>query len=607
MRSGCDPHRPRGPVLGMTPHSSPPGVGLRSSPTTGGRCWTAAPSATCSVSPQLRSSPTTGGRCWHEHRAHIGAGRNVAILTDHGGPALGRRAAGNLHRQLVAILTDHGGPVLAQGRAGLVFPTEDVAILTDHGGPVLVLPPLLRPGPPPRRCDPHRPRGAGAGPSGLGNLGAQRALRSSPTTGGRCWARYLPTPPNWTPVAILTDHGGPVLGCRWICSSARRALRSSPTTGGRCWLARETEACGSPWLRSSPTTGGRCWALPAIWFWACSQVAILTDHGGPVLAGVLRMAGRPPRVEGCDPHRPRGAGAGWWRGRYGRGTSRLRSSPTTGGRCWMGQRTPTARSRCGCDPHRPRGAGAGWRLMPTSWPMTSLRSSPTTGGRCWAGLNGHRLPHFSLRSSPTTGGRCWGHLAERGRSIMPQLRSSPTTGGRCWRAPPRPKPRRGWGCDPHRPRGAGAGRYSQAMPTNSQSCDPHRPRGAGAGWPRASADPWQCVAVAILTDHGGPVLGALRGGFHRPHPPVAILTDHGGPVLGRAIELVESGQSRCDPHRPRGAGAGSFTATGATPASSCDPHRPRGAGAGGSDRVPRGENAARLRSSPTTGGRCWSL
>jgi hypothetical protein len=177
-------------------------------------------------------------------------------------------------------------------------------------------------------------------------------------------------------------------------------------------------------------------------------------------------------------------------------------------------------------------------------------------------------------------------------------------------------------------------------------CDPHRPRRAGAAW-RSRPGTRPRSGVAILTDPGGPVLlvrGDLAGAavarvailtdpggpvLHPAAPPqarrravVAILTDPGGPVLPAHRRPSGRPGPRCDPHRPRRAGAARvaravgerlFLMLRSSPTperrtrrcrrTGCDPHRPRRAGAA----LTGTTNAAygsKLRSSPTPEGRC---
>ena len=63
-------------------------------------------------------------------------------------------------------------------------------------------------------------------------------------------------------------------------------------------------------------------------------VAILTDPGGPVLASTVALY-------------------------LGAQIQGLRSSPTPEGRCWDAIERDGTTGPTGCDPHRPRRAGAG--------------------------------------------------------------------------------------------------------------------------------------------------------------------------------------------------------------------------------------------------------
>ena len=332
-------------------------------------------------------------------------------------------------------------------------------------------------------------------------------------------------------------------------------------------------------LRSSPTPEGRCW-LP-------------TPRSGS------------GRVTGCDPHRPRRAGAGPSR----------RARPSRCGTC--------------CDPHRPRRAGAG-----TGNPLriTAVHScDPHRPRRAGAGCGpGSRCRSRCRRCDPHRPRRA-GAGPETAVPVVagPELRSSPTPEGRCWLQPLQRGSRRCLQrCDPHRPRRAVAGisltpiyggyRVLRSSPTPEGRC-----------WLRVAAVDPPDLPVAILTDPGGPVLAAELPGVYgwvhvlrsSPTPEgrcwphvvaqladpgvVAILTDPGGPVLVRPTHLSECSALSCDPHRPRRAGAGSrdrvVIQRRAQVAILTDPGGPVLA----DDPAAGRPGQAALRSSPTPEGRCW--
>ena len=161
----------------------------------------------------------------------------------------------------------------------------------------------------PGRCDPHRPRRAGAAWRPDGPLPSTRRCCDphQPRRAGAARAPWTVLARRVDLVAILTGPGGPVLpslhgacmydvpGCdphrprragaagRLVVGPvAARTLRSSPTPEGRCCPTLDGSAValiGST-LRSSPAPEGRC---------CC-----------PIVRGVHRVAG-------CDPHRPRRA------------------------------------------------------------------------------------------------------------------------------------------------------------------------------------------------------------------------------------------------------------------------------------------------------------
>ena len=125
--------------------------------------------------------------------------------------------------------------------------------------------------------------------------------------------------------------------------------------------------------------------------------------------------------------------------------------------------------------------------------------------------DGHPSRLRSLR--PTLVGRCWARRCTCSRNPRTALRSSPTLVGRCCNA-----------------------KLGRKHRLPGLSCDPHRPWWAGAGTPRRRWPAGVTGNVAILTDPGGPVLGAVEGGVDVDPALVAILTERlGGPVLGEAV------------------------------------------------------------------------
>src|SRR6266540_2851611 len=312
-----------------------------------------------------------------------------------------------------------------------------------------------------------------------------------------------------------------------------RALRSSPTLEGRCCPGATRNHAGHP------------------------LVAILTDPGGPVLpADSCRP--RTARSRCCDPHRP------WRAGAARMGGTRARAVVQ------------------GCDPHRPWRAGAARKIRievvderyvailtdpggpvllamddATKAYLDELRSSPTLEGRCCCARSLAGSPRQRRVAILTDPGGPVLHAAweQRGSRTASVLRSSPTLEGRCCSAAS-PTPRCSTcGCDPHRPWRAGAAvqRFSnpavstalRSSPTLEGRCCVQLPDGSVPG----------PLAVAILTDPGGPVL------------------------LWRAWPAVRC-PGCCDPHRPWRAGAASAAASAPGPrARRCDPHRPWRAGA----------------------------
>ncbi len=258
---------------------------------------------------RLRSSPAPEGRCNRQERRrspHSPPGCDPHRPRRAGATRDVRRCRRDRH--LVAILTGPGGPVQRDARVAVLRLVE-VAILTGPGGPVQL------PGGAPTRavptpsCDPHRPRRASA-TAEVDEVTDQEAA-----------------------VAILTGPGGPV----------QRRRRPNPGPDGLV-------------LRSSPAPEGRCNPTGPPASRARGRVAILTGPGGPVQQPTSGGSSPPPRpvailtgpggpvqhvitlawiiaILGCDPHRPRRAGA-----------TRGRSPRCSDGRS--------------CDPHRPRRAGA---------------------------------------------------------------------------------------------------------------------------------------------------------------------------------------------------------------------------------------------------------
>ena len=185
------------------------------------------------------------------------------------------------------------------------------------------------------RCDPRLPRGPVLDGHPLAADGdvervAILADPGGPVLDGGGHALH-PVPD----VAILADPGGPVLG-------------ADPT--GNSTVKRRVAILADP--------GGPVLALRSGHHGSkTATVAILADPGGPVLAP--NGGWKPSSGWGCDPRRPRRAGAG------GRG----RGQP--------------AGHLPGCDPRRPRRAGAGSVSQVQCHLERGLRSSPNPEGRCW--------------------------------------------------------------------------------------------------------------------------------------------------------------------------------------------------------------------------------
>ena len=200
----CDPTTSRAGLAGRGGMA----LRLRSSPTRRAGAGAASTGNPLRIAAKLRSSPTPEGRCW---------------VTMWGSTWL---------MVLVAILTDP--------RAG--------------AGP-----PHPRSPPHPRRCDPHRPRRAGAGTACSPCSPSSSALRSSPTPEGRCWGRLILEARRT--LRRCDPHRPPRAGAGTACSPcspSSSALRSSPTPG---------PVLAEPVPDPGPTY----------------RVAILTDPGGPVL------------------------------------------------------------------------------------------------------------------------------------------------------------------------------------------------------------------------------------------------------------------------------------------------------------------------------------
>ncbi len=192
-------------------------------------------------------------------------------------------------------------------------------------------------------------------------------------------------------------------------------------------------------------------------------------------------------------------------------------------------------------------------------------------------------------------------------------------------------------CDPHRLRGAGAGgqHLSGHVTAPPQGCDPHRLRGAGAGWMRfmcpallpRCCDPHRrrragagCRARSAPAPGCCPLRSAPTPGSlcwltqpNRCQPPDTSRL-RSAPTPGSRCWLPrlpgdsDNGRNSCDPHRLRGAGAGARSRSGnrSRSCTRCDPHRLRGAGAGLTAGSISSATKERLRSSPTPGSRCWS-
>ncbi len=336
---------------------------------------------------------------------------------------------------------------------------------------------------------------------------------------------------------------------------------------------------GDRWLRSSPTLEGRCCR------WAASRqrtrVKWRCDPHRPWRAGAAASRSAVMRAcssGGCDPHRP-------WRAGAAPAVEVVRYRPT--------KEVATARPS-GCDPHRPWRAGAAGKCTGTRSPrVMGLRSSPTLEGRCCPGATRNHAGHPLVAI-----------LTDPGGPVLPADSCRPRTArSRCcdphrpWRAG---AARMGGtraravvqGCDPHRPWRAGAARKIRievvderyvailtdpggpvllamddatkayldelrSSPTLEgrcctrhgsnearephRCCDPHRPWRAGAARQRLRRRDVR-LAVAILTDPGGPVLPSPQSRDHGLDE-VAILTDPGGPVLLPTIADVRAVES----------------------------------------------------------------
>ena len=533
----CDPRRPRRAGAGGAPVAASigPATALRSSPAPEGRCWRWS-SRHRSGRSGLRSSPAPEGRCWCPRRRPW---RSAGSCCD---PRRPRRAgAGKIRRLRLRRLV--------------------------------------------RGCDPRRPR-AGAGSGLLCRLPHRpQWLRSSPAPEGRCWwhdADRLGGRPvigvailagpggpvlagpvagledRQDRVAILAGPGGPVLAAGPASSmSARRRLRSSPAPEGRCWIVTVvTVPDVVTVLRSSPAPEGRCWDLEHDRVRVLSLVvAILAGPGGPVLADAL---------------------APWLLS-----VPQLRSSPAPEGRCWCGWKRSPGWSRAGCDPRRPRRAGAGQREPSRAGGIPDVAILAGPGGpvlviayqahiRARPGCDPRRPRRAGAGFSPECrhGPAITGCDPRRPRRAGaglyqshwlkdpdPGLRSSPAPEGRCWRRAPGRLPPKSYPvailAGPGGPvlagqRNSGSTRYLllRSSPAPEGRCWPH------PGRPLHLVPP-----VAILAGPGGPVLAAGAVLFQQPATTVAILAGPGGPVLGGAHRMGCRLRRRCDPRRPRRAGA----------------------------------------------------
>ena len=242
---------------------------------------------------------------------------------------------------------------------------------------------------------------------------------------------------NLTAVAILAGPGGPVLA-------------SGPRAGHR--------------LRSScdprrPRRAGAGFVLLPRHGYPGGNVAILADPGGPVLVTPSRHY-HADVPEGCDPRRPRRAGAGWYAylrvGRHGL----LRSSPAPEGRCWPGVLLTVGQPHVAvailAGPGGPVLAGAGAARRPGACRVAILAGP---GGPVLVAVE--HVPggdHDGVAILAGPGGPVLGRRALAAPTVPALLRSSPAPEGRCWpRCARRSRTQRRQGCDPRRPRRAGAG------------------------------------------------------------------------------------------------------------------------------------------------------
>ena len=215
--------------------------------------------------------------------------------------------------------------------------------------------------------------------------------------------------------------------------------------------------------------------------------------------------------------------------------------------------------RSSCDPRRPRRAGAGrgcwWHL--DRHVSVAILADP--GGPVLAadrrghppGL--HPVAILADPGGPVLAMAGQGQLATAGSVAILADPGGPVLAPTC----PARSSAQGTGCDPRRPRRAGAGPTSGTRRQTPRRCDPRRPRRAGA-WQDTS---WSAgVSSRSLRSSPTPEGRCWSPRSPRSKSPASSLRSSPTPE-GRCWLPTDPHRlrlrRRCDPRRPRRAGAGS--------------------------------------------------
>ena len=296
----------------------------------------------------FQSSPAPKGRCNHLAAtvAAVRAYSGVSILTGPEGPV--QHVLDNYRwpprKQQVSILTGPEGPVQLPHRNTRSATYQAVCF------------------------NPHRPRRAGATQARRLSRLRQRKpwFQSSPAPKGRCnpFCSAVSSAAPCVSVSILTGPEGPV---------QRVAVKVAPVrVSFDCFNPHRPRRAGANYVVGAGVRVNR-------------DVSILTGPEGPVQLFWPHIGKLVKAVMSFNPHRPRRAGATYWRLVTQSCMERSCFNPHRPRRAGA---TPRVRRRCSStagiresfNPHRPRRAGATppsrWRFLCPGWHSVSILTGP---------------------------------------------------------------------------------------------------------------------------------------------------------------------------------------------------------------------------------------